>query len=76
MRLAPVTEAEALSMLAELKTAKMFKGFRGAAPRDLQATAKAIATISQIGAALGEELLELDINPLFILPEGEGVKSW
>jgi acyl-CoA synthetase (NDP forming) len=74
MRLAPVTEAEALSMLAELKTAKMFKGFRGAAPRDLQATAKAIATISQIGAALGEELLELDINPLFILPEGEGVK--
>jgi acyl-CoA synthetase (NDP forming) len=74
MRLAPVTEVEALGMLEELKTAKMFKGFRGAAPRDLEATAKAIAAVSQIGATLGEDLVELDINPLFILPQGEGVK--
>ncbi|MGI6574985.1 MAG: acetate--CoA ligase family protein [bacterium] len=74
IRMAPVTEEEALEMIKELKTAMMFGPFRGAAPRDVQAAAKAIAAVSEIGASLGEELLELDINPLFLLKEGDGVK--
>lgn len=73
LHLAPVTQAQALGMVEELTTAKLFTGFRGSAPRDLQALAQTIVTISHVGAALGQDLLELDINPLFVLPEGEGV---
>lgn len=74
IRLAPVNEEEAFSMISELKAYKMFTGARGAAPRDIKALAKAISTVSYIGAELGDSLLELDINPLFVLKEGAGVK--
>lgn len=73
LRIAPVTENEALEMIAELKTAKMFTNFRGSGKNDIKALAKTISTISQMGAQLGKNLLELDINPLFVLKEGHGV---
>lgn len=73
MRLAPVDENEALKMISELKAYKMFTGARGSAPRDIKATARAIAAISRLGAKWGSSLQELDINPLFVLKEGEGV---
>lgn len=74
LRMAPVTEKEALSMIGSLKGAKMFTGFRGSKPRDIRAAAKAISQISVIGAQLGDRIKELDINPLFILPEKKGVR--
>lgn len=74
LRLAPVDEEEALEMLASLKASKLFSGYRGAPPRDAQATAKAVSTISRIAAGLGERLLELDVNPLFVMEQGKGVK--
>ncbi|WP_299978006.1 acetate--CoA ligase family protein [Desulfobacula sp.] len=73
LRLAPVNKAEALEMLCELKTRKLFSGFRGMAVRDIDAAVNAIVTISNLGSLLGRHLVELDINPLFILEEGNGI---
>lgn len=74
LRLAPVDEEEALSMIRELKAAKMFSGFRGSPPRDVKALSRVVADVSRLAHELGGSLLELDINPLFVLEEGKGVK--
>jgi acetyltransferase len=74
LRIAPVKEEEAFEMINELKAVKVFSGLRGFAPRDLNATVRAISLVSHLGAALGKDLLEFDINPLFVLKDGSGVK--
>jgi acyl-CoA synthetase (NDP forming) len=62
--LAPVSTAEARSMLARLKGYKLLTGFRGSAPIDLDALADAIARVSELAADLAGEIEELDVNPM------------
>ena len=69
-RLAPVSPAEALEMLAELKTAPLLRGVRGEPPVDLEALAGAIARFGQLVVDL-PELAEIEINPL--LADARGV---
>lgn len=66
--LAPVSVAEAKSMLARLKGAKLLTGFRGSAPVNLDALADAIARVSELAADLAGEIEELDVNPLRCAP--------
>jgi acetyltransferase len=75
LRLAPVNEAEAGEMIEELKAKSLFYGFRQFAERDVEATVRAIVIISELGATLGSDLMELDVNPLFVLRKGNGVKA-
>ena len=75
LRLAPVNEAEAVEMIEELKAKSLFYGFRQFAERDVEATVRAIVIISELGATLGPDLIELDVNPLFVLKKGSGVKA-
>lgn len=63
LRLAPVTEAEARAMLAELRGAAMLKGARGGAPADLDAIAGLVVKISEF-AARHPEVREMDLNPV------------
>jgi acyl-CoA synthetase (NDP forming) len=62
--LAPVSAAEAKSMLARLKGYKLLTGFRGSAPVDLDALAEAVARVSEFAADCAGEIEELDVNPL------------
>lgn len=66
---------EALSMARELKTWPLLDGFRGRPPADVDALADAIVAFSHMAAQLGERLLEAEINPLFVLPRGQGVRA-
>ncbi|MBV9631486.1 MAG: acetate--CoA ligase family protein [Xanthobacteraceae bacterium] len=75
MRLLPVDEAEARSMLMELKARALFGAFRGRAPRDVDAAARAIAGLSRLFLAHRTALAELEVNPLIVLGEGEGVRA-
>jgi acetate---CoA ligase (ADP-forming) len=75
MRLLPVDEAEGRSMLMELKARALFGAFRGRAPRDVDAAARAIAGLSGLFLAYRKALAELEINPLIVLGEGEGVRA-
>ena len=56
-----------------LKSYKLLKGYRGNAKCDIPALCKTIAGISRYASANKDTLKELDINPLFVYPEGEGV---
>lgn len=75
LRLAPVSEDEARSMLGELRGAGALDGFRGQAPRDVDALARAIAGLSSFYLDHRTWLSDLEINPLMVLAEGEGVRA-
>lgn len=59
--------------MRELKTWPLLDGFRGRPVCDVEALVSAIVAFSQMAAALGERLVEAEINPLFVLPRGQGV---
>jgi len=74
-RIAPVTKAAALEMVAEIKGYAVLTGARGAAPADVDALADTIVRLSALALDLKDQIAELDINPLFVFPKGQGVKA-
>jgi acyl-CoA synthetase (NDP forming) len=75
-RAAPVTEAEALRMLDELKSKVILDGVRGKPPVDKKALAQMISAVSRFGAAAGSRLAELDLNPVLAGPQGVTAVDW
>ena len=79
MRLLPVegglSPEDALAMAKELKTWPLLDGFRGRPKADVDALVKAVVAFSQMAAKLGDRLVEAEINPVFVLPQGQGVKA-
>jgi acetyltransferase len=75
LRCCPITRAEALAMLSEVKGARLLQGFRGSPPADTDALADVLVQVSHLAVHLEGELTELDINPLLVLPAGQGVKA-
>ncbi|MFQ5898214.1 MAG: acetate--CoA ligase family protein [Candidatus Methylomirabilia bacterium] len=74
MRVAPVDEAEALRMIEELRAAPLLRGYRAQPEADIPALARAVAALSRLAVDLEREIAEIDINPLMVLPSGQGVK--
>jgi len=75
LRVAPFDAEEALAMIQETKAYPLLTGFRGDKKRDVAALAKVILAASQLAQDFKEELAELDINPVMVLPEGKGAKA-
>ena len=59
--------------LDSLTVTRMLKGFRGQTAGDINALVDAILAIGDYAQAHWDSLLELDINPLLVLPQGQGV---
>jgi acetyltransferase len=72
-RPAPVNAVEAGAMLAELKAAPLLNGFRGAAKADIAALSDLISQISVIAAEYRDQISEIEINPVLVHPQGQGV---
>jgi acetyltransferase len=73
-RLPPISAAEAAEALEDLRLAPMLRGVRGAPAADLAALADAISRFSWLATELGGEIEEIDVNPLAVLPSGQGVR--
>ncbi|MDC1288144.1 acetate--CoA ligase family protein [Gammaproteobacteria bacterium] len=71
--LIPATTAAIENAVNSLKSAPLLAGYRGRPRADLEATVQAIAAIQQFAIAHSDSLLELDVNPLLIGAQGEGV---
>ena len=71
VRLTPVTDRDAGEMLDELRGRALFAGFRGAPPADRAALEEVIQRISAL-VEIAPELIELDLNPVVVLPRGAG----
>ena len=74
-RLAPVTPAMAREMIGEIKGYPVLAGARGQPPADVDALADAIVKLSALAVDLKDKVAELDVNPLFVMARGEGVKA-
>lgn len=72
-RLPPLDLQEAHRMIREIRAYPLLTGVRGGAKADVPALARAIAALSRLAVDLGEEVDEVECNPLAVLPEGQGV---
>jgi len=69
---APLTVAEAHEMIGKIRGYRILTAFRGRPPADLEALARVICQVGQIAYEWQEQIGELEINPLFVLPAGSG----
>jgi acyl-CoA synthetase (NDP forming) len=74
LELAPVGDGEALRMIARLKGAALLEGFRGRPPADREALVDLVVKISRLAHHLREEISSMDLNPVMVLPHGQGVR--
>jgi acetyltransferase len=72
-RFAPFDRAAALDMLAEIKGAALLQGHRGAPLLDTDALADALVRVAWLIHDHADRIAEIDINPLFVRPRGQGV---
>ncbi|MGI0003776.1 MAG: acetate--CoA ligase family protein, partial [Candidatus Nitrosotenuis sp.] len=68
-RMLPITTADAKSMIDELKSSKLFKGFRGSPPVDMNMLAKALVQIGKIGVDNAPYVNSIDFNPIVVYPK-------
>ncbi len=73
-KIVPLSREDILAMINETIAGRLLKGFRGSKPADLEAVVDVIARLSQL-AIDNPEISEIEINPLIVYPEGEGVMA-
>jgi acetate---CoA ligase (ADP-forming) len=51
----------------------LLRGFRGAAKADVPALSKLISQVSVLAARLKQQVSEIELNPVLVHAEGQGV---
>lgn len=75
LRLLPIDRKQAVSMIDSLKCAPLLKGFRGKPLADTDGLVSTILSFADMAHSLDGRLVEAEINPVFVLPEGQGVRA-
>ena len=73
-RIAPIGLSEAEEMIKEIRSFPLLKGVRGERPVDINTLLNDILKLSQMVTDL-PDIVEIDINPLIIFPEGSGTMA-
>ncbi len=71
-RIAPLTRRDAWNMISSIRGHKILAGWRGDPPADLESLVETLIKFSRL-ACDWEEIAEMDVNPLFVYPKGQGV---
>lgn len=71
-RLLPLDPRDVDAMLGELRAGALLRGARGARPSDLGALRDVLLGVSRFVAANAETIEEMDLNPVWVGPEGKG----
>ncbi len=72
IRIPPITAAEARRALDSLKGRAILYGVRGSPAADVEALAGMASRLSWLAYDLGDEIAEMDLNPVVVLPEHQG----
>ena len=72
-RVAPFEPDEAHRMMRELQGFPLLDGARGRPPCDLDALAIALSALSRFAAAHAGQLQSAELNPVMVLPAGQGL---
>lgn len=70
---APLSLDQAREMIRKIQGYRILTAFRGRPVADIEALAKLIRQLSELAWQWQEQISELEINPLFVLPAGSGV---
>ncbi|MDM0025325.1 acetate--CoA ligase family protein [Variovorax saccharolyticus] len=73
VQVAPVSEDEALRMIRGLKMFPLLDGARGQPKADVAAAARTVARLSEFACRHAADVAEIDMNPILVKPQGEGV---
>ncbi len=60
-------------MIAEVRAFRTLAGLRGRPRGDLEALAQAVSALSQLAVRPQLGIVEAEVNPLLVLPAGQGV---
>lgn len=71
LRLHPLTDFDARELMSSIRMAKLLEGFRGSPPTDTQALEDLLLRLSVLVEDI-PEIAELDLNPVKVMPQGEG----
>jgi acyl-CoA synthetase (NDP forming) len=69
-RVAPFDLDTARDMIAELRGARLFDGYRGQPAVDRDALARLLVDVSRMAMAMQDRLAEADLNPVFVSTTG------
>lgn len=72
VRVPPFGDDQARAMLSELRGRALLDGVRGGPPVDVDALVEVVIRVQRMALELGDDIAELDINPLMVLPRGQG----
>jgi acetyltransferase len=75
IRLPPLDLDDAQAMIAAIRGSALLRGARGRPPADVDALAAAIVRLGDLALEHAGQLVALDVNPLLVLPAGEGVRA-
>lgn len=69
----PFTRAQAAAMVDSIRGAKLLRGVRGRPAGDVDALVEVVMRLQTLALEVGDEIAELDINPIMVMPAGQGV---
>jgi succinyl-CoA synthetase beta subunit len=69
IRMAPLTDQDAASMMKTLVGRRLLEGFRGGAPIDRMALAKTLVVFSELAMAAADWIESIDLNPVMCTAE-------
>ena len=72
-RAAPLTDRDADDLLRETGGVALFEGYRGRPPGDIDSLKDVLLRISRLALDV-PEVLDLDLNPVIVLPPGHGCR--
>ena len=72
LRRAPLSRSDVREMIDETRLGRLLAGYRGAPVADRAALEDAILRLSALSVAHQDAIESIDINPVLVLPEGEG----
>jgi acyl-CoA synthetase (NDP forming) len=72
-RMAPLSVAGARRMIREIRSFPLLAGARGVPAADLPAIERLLISVSQVAMDL-PEIAEMDLNPVMVYPQGQGIK--
>jgi len=70
-RIAPISRKDALDLIFSTKAGTLLRGFRGGKESDIESVVDVLLRLSQLSCDF-PEISEIEINPLLVLPKGEG----
>jgi len=72
-RITPLTDRDAAQLVREIKGYRLLQGYRGHPAADVEAIEEVLLRLSRLVEDI-PEISELDLNPIFALPPGQGCR--